>query len=44
MIRPNAEGRITVNQRVRAVFSRWFFEDRIVPVTKAEIEQSKDHH
>ena len=42
MIRPNEQGRITVNQRVRAVFSRWFFEDRIVPVTKAEIEQA--HH
>ncbi|TBN56572.1 ubiquinol-cytochrome c reductase cytochrome b subunit [Glaciihabitans arcticus] len=42
MIRPNANGRITTNQRVRAVFSRWFFEDRIVPVTQAEIEQA--HH
>ena len=45
MIRPNADGKITVNQRVRASFSRWFFEDRIVPVSKGEIEASKhDHH
>ena len=38
MIRPNKQGRITVAQRVRAVLSRWFFEDRIAPVTKSEIE------
>jgi ubiquinol-cytochrome c reductase cytochrome b subunit len=45
MIRPNADGKITVNQRIRAGFSRWFFEDRIVPVSKGEIESSKhDHH
>ena len=34
MIRPNKRGRITVTQRVRAVLSRWFFEDRITPVTQ----------
>ena len=46
MIRPNSEGKITVNQRARAVFSRWFFEDRIAPVTKGEIEAQShgDHH
>jgi ubiquinol-cytochrome c reductase cytochrome b subunit len=45
MIRPNAEGKITNGQRLRAGFSRWFFEDRITPVTKAEIESSHgDHH
>jgi len=38
MIRPNAQGKITTNQRIRAGFSRWFFEDRIIPVSKAEIE------
>jgi ubiquinol-cytochrome c reductase cytochrome b subunit len=43
MIRPNAQGRITVNQRARAIVSRWFFEDRIVPVSKGEIEQAHDH-
>jgi ubiquinol-cytochrome c reductase cytochrome b subunit len=42
MIRPNSDGKITVNQRARSVFSRWFFEDRIVPVTKTEIERSHD--
>ncbi|SDS76350.1 cytochrome bc1 complex cytochrome b subunit [Microterricola viridarii] len=45
MIRPNAKGKITVGQRLRASLSRWFFEDRIAPVTKTEIEQSHgDHH
>ena len=34
MIRPNARGKITVGQRVRASLSRWFFEDRIAPVTQ----------
>jgi ubiquinol-cytochrome c reductase cytochrome b subunit len=42
MIRPNAQGRISTAQRARAALSRWFFEDRIVPVTKTEIEQQ--HH
>jgi ubiquinol-cytochrome c reductase cytochrome b subunit len=42
MIRPNARGRISAAQRTRAALSRWFFEDRISPVTKTEIEQQ--HH
>jgi len=45
MIRPDANGKITANQRARAAVSRWFYEDRISPVTRAEIEaQSHDHH
>ncbi|WP_349904634.1 cytochrome bc1 complex cytochrome b subunit [Parafrigoribacterium humi] len=44
MIRPNAKGQITFGQRIRAGFSRWFFEDRISPITPRELEQSKDHH
>ena len=43
MIRPNAKGRITAGQRMRAALSRWFFEDRIVPPTKGEIEHAKEH-
>jgi len=42
MVRPNSNGQITVNQRLRAGFSRWFFEDRIIPVSKGEIERSHD--
>ncbi|NQX10628.1 ubiquinol-cytochrome c reductase cytochrome b subunit [Microbacteriaceae bacterium VKM Ac-2855] len=43
MIRPNARGRISSVQRVRAGLSRWFFEDRIAPVSQRELESS-DHH
>ncbi|EPR75572.1 Ubiquinol--cytochrome c reductase, cytochrome B subunit [Leifsonia rubra CMS 76R] len=42
MVRPNAEGKITVGQRVRASASRWFFEDRIAPATQRELERSKE--
>lgn len=41
MIRPNDQGKITVAQRVRAGLSRWFFEDRIAPVTMNELESQK---
>jgi ubiquinol-cytochrome c reductase cytochrome b subunit len=46
MLRPNAKGRIPVTERVRAVLSNWFFEDRIAPVTKSELEAAKHggHH
>ncbi|WP_174844159.1 ubiquinol-cytochrome c reductase cytochrome b subunit [Cryobacterium sp. Hh4] len=45
MIRPNAQGKITAGQKLRAGMSRWFFEDRIEPVTSTELEQSHgDHH
>jgi ubiquinol-cytochrome c reductase cytochrome b subunit len=40
MVRPDAQGRITVAQRVRAAASGWFFEDRIAPVTRTEIEKA----
>jgi ubiquinol-cytochrome c reductase cytochrome b subunit len=41
MIRPNDDGKITVTQRMRAGLSRWFFEDRIAPVTLNELEAQK---
>ena len=44
MIRPNAKGQITLGQRIRSVASNWFFEDRIAPVSRTEIEQSKHDH
>jgi ubiquinol-cytochrome c reductase cytochrome b subunit len=43
MVRPDKRGRISVIQRIRAVVSNAFFEDRIAPVTKAELE-SPSHH
>jgi len=44
MVRPDAQGRITARQRFRASLSKWFFEDRIEPPTRTEIERSGDHH
>ena len=43
MIRPNAAGRIPATERARAVVSRWFFEDRIEPVTSSELEVAAHH-
>jgi ubiquinol-cytochrome c reductase cytochrome b subunit len=43
MIRPNASGRIPVTERARAIASRWFFEDRIEPVTSTDIEVAQHH-
>ncbi|WP_157156024.1 ubiquinol-cytochrome c reductase cytochrome b subunit [Diaminobutyricimonas sp. LJ205] len=43
MIRPDHRGRITVGQRARAAASRWFFEDRIEPISKSELEQAHHH-
>ncbi|WP_206446596.1 cytochrome bc1 complex cytochrome b subunit [Agrococcus sp. KRD186] len=44
MVRPNANGRITPATHLRSAMSRWFFEDRIEPITRSEIEASKHHH
>lgn len=44
MIRPNSKGKITVGNRMRASMSRWFFEDRIVPPSKGELESGHGHH
>ncbi|MHC5796578.1 cytochrome bc1 complex cytochrome b subunit [Lacisediminihabitans sp. FW035] len=44
MIRPDANGRISGAQRTRAALSRWFFEDRIAPATKTDVERSSGHH
>lgn len=44
MVRPDSRGRISPMERVRAVFSRWFFEDRISPATRRELESGEGHH
>ena len=41
---PDENGRISVVQKTRAGLSRWFFEDRISPITSTEIQRSVDHH
>ncbi|MFF1634906.1 cytochrome bc complex cytochrome b subunit [Leifsonia sp. NPDC058248] len=44
MIRPNSKGKITMGNRLRAGMTRWFFEDRILPPTKGELESGHGHH
>jgi len=44
MTRPNAQGKITVAEKVRAGMSRWFFEDRITPVSQLELDQAHGEH
>lgn len=43
MLRPNPRGRITTSMRARARWSRFFFEDRIAPVSKTEHLQALEH-
>jgi ubiquinol-cytochrome c reductase cytochrome b subunit len=43
MLRPNPRGRITAGMRNRANWSRFFFEDRIAPVTQTEYKQALEH-
>lgn len=42
VVRPNSRGQIPWHERLRASISRWFFEDRLSPVTNAELAAS--HH
>ncbi len=43
VVRPNDKGRIPWHENLRASLSRWFFEDRLVPVTQAEIDAAEAH-
>ncbi|MFI8594847.1 cytochrome bc complex cytochrome b subunit [Microbacterium sp. NPDC078428] len=43
VVRPDSRGRIAWHQNVRASISRWFFEDRLTPVTQAEIDEAVAH-
>lgn len=40
---PRKNGKIYFRDRVRAFLSRWFFEDRIVPVAPDDIVHTSDH-
>ena len=44
MPRPNSKGKITVGTRLRSAISRFYFEDRIAPVSKAEYELAHADH
>ncbi|ALU40173.1 ubiquinol-cytochrome c reductase cytochrome b subunit [Kocuria flava] len=41
---PNGKGKITGTEKLRGRMSRWFFEDRVAPVTPAELEAAHHHH
>jgi len=43
VLRPNANGKITLRNRLRTRMSRWFFQDRIAPVSKSELEAAHSH-
>lgn len=40
---PNAKGVVDRKERRRAKLSKWFFEDRVAPVTPAELEAAHAH-
>ena len=44
MVRPNAAGRIGFWQNFRGALSRWFYEDRIAPVSQLELDEAAKHH
>ncbi|TDN93161.1 menaquinol-cytochrome c reductase cytochrome b subunit precursor [Microbacterium sp. BK668] len=43
VVRPNSRGRIPWHENLRASISRWFFEDRLTPVTQAELDAASAH-
>jgi len=44
LARPNAQGKITIRARIRAGLSRFYFEDRIAPVTQSELDAALHDH
>ncbi|GAA4197417.1 cytochrome bc complex cytochrome b subunit [Microbacterium oryzae] len=43
VVRPDDRGRISTGQKMRAGLSRWFFEDRLAPVTETEYRAALEH-
>ncbi|MFF3027670.1 cytochrome bc complex cytochrome b subunit [Microbacterium sp. NPDC057944] len=43
VVRPNDKGRIPWTQNLRSSMSRWFFEDRLAPLTQAQIDEADAH-
>jgi ubiquinol-cytochrome c reductase cytochrome b subunit len=43
VVRPNAKGRIPWHENLRSAMSRWFFEDRLSPMTQTELEGHTHH-
>ena len=43
VVRPDTRGRIGWSENLRASFSRWFFEDRLSPLTQSELDAATHH-
>ena len=43
LARPNAAGKITLGARIRSGLSKFYFEDRIAPVTQTELNEAIHH-
>ncbi len=43
VVRPNAKGRIPWTQNLRSSLSRWFYEDRLSPLTQTEVDAADAH-
>ncbi|MCR2811460.1 ubiquinol-cytochrome c reductase cytochrome b subunit [Microbacterium sp. zg.Y1090] len=43
VVRPNDKGRIPWHENLRASLSRWFFEDRLTPLTQTELDAALEH-
>jgi len=43
LARPNKNGKITAMGKLRAALTSFYFEDRISPVTKTELEEAEAH-
>ena len=43
VVRPNAKGRIPWTENLRSSMSRWFFEDRLSPLTQTELVAAAAH-
>jgi ubiquinol-cytochrome c reductase cytochrome b subunit len=41
--RPNKDGKITPMVKLRSLLTRFYFEDRITPVSKPELDAAKNH-
>jgi ubiquinol-cytochrome c reductase cytochrome b subunit len=44
LARPNADGKITVSARIRASLSKFYFQDRVAPVTQLELDEANHDH
>ncbi|HCS61323.1 MAG TPA: ubiquinol-cytochrome c reductase cytochrome b subunit [Microbacterium sp.] len=43
VVRPNDKGRIPWTENLRSSISRWFFEDRLAPLTQTEVAAADAH-